>query len=314
MSTNFSKYGFSIFRWVIALSCFIFLGFKIAGSGDSFSSALVVMTQPGNILLICLLILLMFFNWGIEALKWKNGAAVIEKISFPGSVSSVLAGVAVSMLGPNRTGEFIGRITALKPDNRTRGSFISIHISLAQTVVTIIAGLLSLMIINPALLPAKINSAVLFVFLPLLMIFFLLLYFRFADFYRIMKIRPLSRWFKNTDFESMRISNRTLTLNLLLSFLRYAVFITQFVLTFRIFGIALDTTDLYLSSAIIYLLIAVVPSFALAELGVRGTVAVYVMDLFSVASTPVIAASTLIWAVNIAIPAAAGAIILALRK
>lgn len=308
------QYGFTLFRWAVALFCFAFLGYKIYYSGSEFSSAVQVISDPGNLLLLIFIIAMMLVNWAIEAVKWKTGAAVIEKISFVNSFSSVLAGIAVSMAGPNRTGEFLGRVTALKKENRVAGSFVSVHISLAQTAVTIIAGALALLIIDPSFFPVKVNSVALYVFLIGLIILSLIVYFRFADLYKLLKRKPFSGWFKKTDFEGITISNKVLTINLLLSVFRYAVFISQFVLTFRIFGIVSDITDLYLCSALIYLIMAVIPSFALAELGIRGTVAVYVMALFSVSSAPVIAASTLIWVVNIAVPAVAGAVILALRK
>ena len=314
MSSGITKYGFTIFRWAVAIFCFTFLAYKIYNSGDSYYSALKILAYGDNTVLLIITVLLMLANWAVESLKWKIGSAVIQKINYANAVSSVMAGLAVSMAGPNRTGEFLGRITALDKPNRIKGSFVSVHISLAQTVVTIIAGLLALMIISPPLLPASFNNAVFNALLPCIMLFSLLLYYRFADFYRIFKTKPFNKWIRDAILEEIIISRKALTINLILSILRYAVFITQFVIVFRIFGISLSSSDLYLASAVIYLLMAVVPSLAIAELGIRGAVAVYIMDLFDVAATPVIAATSLLWLINIAVPAAVGAVVLALKK
>ena len=82
LGISISKYGFTFFRWTVAILCFIFLGYKLAGSGNEISSALDVFSQPENTFLLCIVIAMMFVNWGIEALKWKVGASTIEKINY----------------------------------------------------------------------------------------------------------------------------------------------------------------------------------------------------------------------------------------
>lgn len=310
----FKQHGFTLFRWIVALLCFIFLGYKLADSGNEISSALDVFSQAENTFLLCIVIALMFVNWGIEAFKWKLGASTIEKINYKNSFYSVLAGLAVSMVGPNRTGEFLGRITALSPDKRMAGSFVSVHISLAQTVVTLVVGFCSVLLLDPAFLPVLINPFLLAILISLLSIISLVVYYRFRLVFKVFKRPPFLKWFSNLKLEEVAINNRTLSLNLFLSLLRYAVFISQFVILMKISGIPLNIPDMYIASALIYLLMAVLPSFALADLGIRGTVSVYVMGLFGITSTPVIIAASVLWVVNIAVPAAAGAVVLAFRK
>ncbi|MFA6401838.1 MAG: hypothetical protein WCX31_09470 [Salinivirgaceae bacterium] len=50
-----------------------------------------------------------------------------------------------------------------------------------------------------------------------------------------------------------------------------------------------------------------IPTFALAELGVRGSVAVLVIGTLSPLSSAIIAASVLLWIINLALPALVGA-------
>jgi hypothetical protein len=309
-----NTYGFSVLRWTIAILCFAFLGHRLYYSYREFISSFAVMFSSGNLLLFAVLVLLMFINWGTESLKWMLGAGVISAISYTRAFLSVLAGLAVSMAGPNRTGEFIGRITVLPKEKRTAGAFVSIQISLAQTIVTIMAGLAAWLLTDSQHLPFRTSPGAITLVLFLVLVISLVAYFRFAWLYKVLQGRPFARWFRNAELQTIRVKNSLLIYNLILSVLRYAVFITQFVIAFRIFGLPLSVSELYLSSAVIYLLMAAVPSFALAELGVRGTLSVFVMGLYSADSGPVIAASTLIWILNIAIPASAGAVILAARK
>jgi hypothetical protein len=55
--------------------------------------------------------LLVGVNWGLESLKWQRLIYPLETPVFlPVVLKSVLCGVTVSMLTPNRTGEYVGRI------------------------------------------------------------------------------------------------------------------------------------------------------------------------------------------------------------
>lgn len=311
---GFKKYGFRVFRWLVAIFCFVYLIYKLTIPGSGTAEAVDEIFSHGNLLLLLAVILIMPLNWGIEALKWKAGAAVLQRISFGNALASVLAGVAVSMAGPNRTGEFLGRITALTKERRISGSFISIHISFAQTVVTILAGFLALLLLDPVILPLTINRGFLYVAFICISVFAVVIYYRFTIFYRLLKSPPLSRWFAAGEDSEVIIGNRLLSYNFALSLFRYILFSLQFVLIMKWCEIELAFFDLYIATAVIYLFMAVMPSFTLAELGIRGTVSVFVMGWFAVPSAPVILAASVIWIINLAIPAAVGAVILAAKK
>ena len=67
---------------------------------------------------------------------------------------------------------------------------------------------------------------------------------------------------------------------------------------------------------LIYLAMAAIPTTALTELGVRGSVSVFLFALLAGAAEPdanttfaVLSASTLIWLLNIALPALAGVLV-----
>ncbi|MES2881569.1 MAG: lysylphosphatidylglycerol synthase domain-containing protein, partial [Bacteroidota bacterium] len=68
----------------------------------SFSSAKIF-----YLLVACILI---FVNWGIEALKWQLSVAGIQRILFVQAYKAVLAGVTFSVSMPNRIGEYLGRV------------------------------------------------------------------------------------------------------------------------------------------------------------------------------------------------------------
>jgi uncharacterized membrane protein YbhN (UPF0104 family) len=67
----------------------------------------------------------------------------LEAISFLKSLKCVFAGCSITMLTPNRTGEFGGRILFLKKENRAKAISINIVGSIAQLLVTMVLGCVS---------------------------------------------------------------------------------------------------------------------------------------------------------------------------
>jgi hypothetical protein len=61
---------------------------------------------------------------------------------------------------------------------------------------------------------------------------------------------------------------------------------------------------------VLYLILAVVPTIALAEVGLRGQVSLELFGFFSSNKLAIIAASTGIWLINLIIPALIGSLLI----
>ena len=96
--------------------------------------------------------------------------------------------------------------------------------------------------------------------------------------------------------------------NLHLLELRYLVFSTQFILMLHWFDIQIPWQEALKAISIMYLVLTVVPSIALSELTIRGSVALFFFSAYSGNSTGILAASSMIWFINLVIPALAGAL------
>src|SRR6478752_5907019 len=94
---------------------------------------------------IILLLLLLFVNWGIEARKWQLLMRPVQKVNFLTSVKAILSGLALSLFLPNGFGEYPGRALYMKEGNRLRSIALNIAGSMAQLIVTLVAGIISLM-------------------------------------------------------------------------------------------------------------------------------------------------------------------------
>ena len=94
----------------------------------------------------------------------------------------------------------------------------------------------------------------------------------------------------------------------LLSSLRYLVFSYQFILMLEFFGVSLPYFEAMRYIMLIYLVMAVVPSIALSELTVRGSVALYFLSPVAANPAGILAATSVLWMINLAFPAILGAL------
>ena len=288
---------------------------------NAFNSFAEVLKLPGTYLILVLVFFMMFINWGLEAFKWKKLVNKFEDISFIDSFKAILAGTTISSVFPNRAGEFIGRVFVLKKENIIKGSLVTFIGNISQLLVTIILGLISLFIFS-LLYINFIKSLPVFllilVFLSIVGAVFLLLflYFKIDFIEKIMrklfkkKLPKLSEY-----FEVFRQYNTKELLNILLiSFVRYLVFSVQFYLCFLLFGIKMNIFEGLMIISVIYLIITAIPTVALSELGVRGSVSLFVFAYYLTSihafdeqvKISIVAASALIWIINLIIPALAG--------
>jgi hypothetical protein len=150
----------------------------------------------------------------------------------------------------------------------------------------------------------------------LIIIVLLLLYFKIEFIEKIAQRLFQKRLLKLSKyFEVFRLYNSIELHNILLiSLLRYFVFSTQFYLCFLLFGIKMNIFEGLIIISVIYLIITVIPTVALSELGVRGSVSLFVFAYYFTAigsfdeqvKIAIVAASALIWIINLIIPALAG--------
>ena len=103
---------------------------------------LFVEWNTSKILFLSVVFILMIFNWTIEAQKWRLLLVGTERFSLWKSLQSVLTGVAVSVITPNRIGEYMGRILYLRNVHKIQGITVTIIGSFAQLIITGFLGLI----------------------------------------------------------------------------------------------------------------------------------------------------------------------------
>ena len=258
--------------------------------------------------LVLLALALVPANWGLEAWKWYRLARHLEPVTFGRSFRAVLVGLTLGFATPNRVGDYAGRIIELKSRrvNALGAVFLGRYCQLVATVLAGVAGLLYFVLkfyLNryPAAELGVVASAVLLSGLVLVPLYRSRLLLAALGLWR-----PLRR-FRPALAIMPTYPARALHAVLAISVLRYAVFCAQFMLLLNAYGVGGALGPGLAAVAGTFLLKSLVPSLnALADVGVRELSATHLFGLLGQPALPVLSASLSLWVINIALPSAAG--------
>jgi len=259
-------------------------------------------------------VFLMYINWFSESYKWKLLIEKVERISLFKSFKAVLSGVTISLFTPNRTGEFAGRILSLERENRIQAIFPTFTGNIAQLIVTCIFGLIAVALlplqfnavfIDPVYTPVWISYASVFLILILVFIYFNLKLFEkpLNKIIFLKKYQPYYSYF-------FAFSRTQLLYFLAISMARYFVFTAQYIILTRIFDINIGLNEAIITIFLIYFVLTTIPTIALSEIGVRGSVSIFLIGKLSENLSGIFLASTSLWIINLAIPALIGSILI----
>jgi hypothetical protein len=238
------------------------------------------------------LLLLFLLNYLMEAIKWQKLLASWSPISIFKSYKSVLIGQAFAFFTPARSGDYVGRILLLPPGSKIKGVAQLAWSSYAQLIITISIGSIALFFNLPFFPWIK-------WFMPLGLAAALVVYFHPGQF---------KGWLNKIN--KLQIENK-LKLNLLvLSFLKYIVFVLQYTWAIKMLNIPIAPIDLWIALGVLFLLLSIIPSISLTDLVIRGQIIVVLLEPYYNNSLMLICLSTIIWAVNFLLPAIIGAFLL----
>ena len=262
--------------------------------------------------------LLMLVNWGIEAIKWQLVIRPVQPVSWSRSFKAILAGTTLAFFTPNRMGEYLGRIFYLDEPHRLKAISLTIVGSVAQIIITFLFGSAGLLVLHDRLMEAsEVNPMMEIWFNAFLycmwacLLFLLVFYFRFSWLVRWLGKLPLAERFKASWEILAAFPVGSLFQLLLWSLLRYLVFMVQYYLLFRLLNVQLGPWQAFWSMSVVFLVMAVIPTIALfTDLGVRWKTSISVLQLFSPNIVGILAASLLIWIINLVIPALLGSLLI----
>jgi hypothetical protein len=235
-------------------------------------------------------------------------------VSFKTAFKAVLSGVSFSVSTPNRIGEYMGRILYMNEGNRLRAISITIVSSMSQLIITLVCGCIAMLFLMEkmqadGLVTEYWMRIVLFlVFVGSL--FMLLFYFRLSWLVRWLDRLPGSRKYAYLINPVEEFNAGLLWKLLSLSALRYLVFILQYYLLFQLFGVEITWWQCFLSVGLVFLVMSMIPTIALVELGLRGEVSLKILMIFSANSLGIGLTTASVWFINLVIPAIAGSLLI----
>jgi len=249
----------------------------------------------------------MFVNWGLEAFKWKLLIRSLEPVSYLTSIQSIFAGVTISIFTPSRLGEFVGRIFFLEKADKIQATLKSFIGSIMQLLVTVIAGIAAYMVLDiyyrnyfGSQQFISFQNAAILVFCSVLLIALAVWIYSKRNKQFINYKKYIEAFTDYPPSELLAIFG--------LSLLRYLIFSLQYYMILQFFGVNAGITILFSLIALTFFVTSVIPTFSLTEIAVRSATAIYFFGTISIDSTAIIAASLLLWIINLAIPALIGSV------
>ncbi|SDC81048.1 lysylphosphatidylglycerol synthase domain-containing protein [Williamwhitmania taraxaci] len=258
--------------------------------------------------LLAIAVLLIPINYGIEAIKWYYLVFRKTNNGYWPAYKSVLSGMALGILTPNRIGEPFARALMAPCGNYLTTAAAALICSFSQQAATLLFGILGMITIAN-----KYNStsANLLWFIGIGAILLALSL-------SLLLLSPsLLKWTANHHF-TQRVKKSMANLELftikqvatvlVLSFIRYSIFLAQYIFVLYAFGCNLAILQAASAVACIFLVGSIIPLPAVIDIGVKISLAMLFLGSTRNNEEVAAAASTTIWIMNIAIPALTGTI------
>ncbi|MEI7588330.1 MAG: hypothetical protein WCJ68_02465 [Chitinophagia bacterium] len=239
-----------------------------------------------------ILLILFFLNYLIEAIKWEKVLKSLHPMTITQSFKSVLVGQAFAFFTPVRSGDYVGRILFLAKESKLKGVAQMAWSSYAQLLITLLMGTVGLFFNLPFLPWLKWLA-------PFITLVAFIIYFSKGHF---------EGWLKKLT--SLQIATDLKIKLVLLSLLKYGIFILQYAWVVKILAIPIPTIDLCVAVAVLLMCLSIIPAIALTDLVIRGQLIVLLLAPWYSNVLMLICLSTMIWVVNFLLPAIIGSFLL----
>ncbi len=308
--------GFLLKIGIVAFALFfLYQQLTYKSSIEQFDLDQILVKLQENYIVVTVVILMMLLNWFLESLKWRFLISKIEKVSIKRSIRAIFSGITISAFTPNRVGEYGGRVFCLEKADRIKGVLITVIGSMAQLVTTIVFGSIGILLL-PNLMPEfdSLLSNIVFaypimLFLLILLNVLLVTLFLNASVFSVVlsKIKFFRKFKKYNEVFSFYNSSELLEI-LLYSVGRYIVFTTQFFILLQVFDVQIGYIDAMILITTMLLVISIIPTIAITEIGIRGSIALFLFGLVSVNAIGILSATFVMWVINLLLPALIGTI------
>jgi len=166
------QFFFVLIKLSIVVGAFYFIYSKLAENENlQFNEFMSFLNEndtfsPKNIII---LLILTFFNWFFEILKWQQLVKSIKNISFKSALEQSLGGLTASLITPNRIGDYGAKAVYYVKQYRTKIVLLNLSGNMAQMIITSIFGIIGFIIfVNRYQIDVNYYSVARFAFILLL--------------------------------------------------------------------------------------------------------------------------------------------------
>ncbi|MGM9838312.1 MAG: lysylphosphatidylglycerol synthase transmembrane domain-containing protein [Paludibacteraceae bacterium] len=296
-----------ILNWMLVIAAYAYLIYKLVTFEDYATMATAFRNAHFmQYIFFGISIILFPLNIWLESWKWQYMLRGIEPMSMREAQEQVYYGMIAGFLTPYRVGDFPSRALLMRNrSNWLAAVGMGLVGSFALTMVIIILGLPTLFVFfSDSSLASFSTIFAAAILCTLLCIFAPIILRKLAKHpWKKEKVRTLIR-----QLSEMRYMEFAMVM--LQSLLRYLCFAVQIWLTMLFCGIELSPTDWLISIPLYYLLITITPNIPVAEIGVRGSLAMLVFGHYSPEYVvPSAIAAMLVWVVNTIFPLLVGMVV-----
>ncbi|MGB2128815.1 MAG: hypothetical protein ACPHXR_04985 [Flavicella sp.] len=241
---------------------------------------------------IPILMLLSFFNWGLEFLKWKLLVTTETNINIKEAAQQCLIAHTAGIVTPNKIGEYGAKAFLFKDKNPKKIMLLNGIANGYQMIVTLLFGLIGILYCWEHWIQLPFELPWIPILIGGLVVFLCLIY--------------KTGWVKKILCKLNAIATNTHLKTLGLSTLRYLLFSSQFLLLLVLLANVNDYYKAYALIWVLYLSSSLIPSFALVEFTVKGSLALHLFTSLQISATSIVATIFLMWTFNYALPALVG--------
>ncbi|MCO5232632.1 MAG: flippase-like domain-containing protein [Chitinophagales bacterium] len=256
-----------------------------------------------------IVLLLTIVNWSLEALKWQFLVRKFEHITFFRSLVGILFGISFSLFTPNRLGEYGGRVLVLT-HHRLIAIVSTLVGSYSQIVVNMSIGGLACLIY----LWNYVHLHIYF-WITIFFIYILLALFLFISFFNLEIVsvffKKYSIFKKIATYTEIigQYNSKDLKTLLAYSSFRYGIYCIQFLLLLKVFRTGVNWLDGLVLIPNVFFLQGILPTMAILDISLRGQIALQIIGGYASGEMiDIIAASVVLWFINLIIPSIAGGI------
>ncbi len=248
-------------------------------------------------------ILLMPFNWFIEAVKWKYINDYHQHpVSIGNAFKAVILGASAGLLSPGRWGEPLARAYYGGNDKIVSRTYWNLPGIAAQWSITMIGGAAYLFLYDPTKMSLLLNVS-LFVLIGLITLG--MYYFHDQLFVTILNYRPLQSLLKIKQ-PILYINSKAKQAIFLLTLSRFMVYLSQYIILIFYFSEQLSVPEIMMKMFFLFFLQSFSIFPGLIDIGIKGNIAIYLFANAFVSVSDLLFVILFIWILNLFIPALIG--------